>query len=113
MAPHSSKVTLRAKWNRGWALVHAGKTTEAYDLLSGIKVSDLRRVGNPEQPDQIVARVQSIIERQADAEAQEDGSIMEALVRASKGGDREASDLLVFGYLEELGGMSPVFFRPR
>ena len=37
---------------------------------------------------------------------------MEALIRASKRGDREASDLLVFGYLEELGGMS-LFFRPR
>ena len=45
MATHSSNVTLRAKWLHGWALVHAGKTTEAYDLLSGIKVSDLRRVG--------------------------------------------------------------------
>jgi hypothetical protein len=107
MATHSSNVTLRAKWLHGWALVHAGKTTEAYDLLSGIKVSDLRRVGNPDRPDQIVSRVQSIIERQADREAHEDGSMMEALIRASKRGDREASDLLVFGYLEEPGGTSP------
>ena len=107
MATHSSNVTLRAKWLHGWALVHAGTTTEAYDLLSGIKVSDLRRVGNPDRPDQIVSRVQSIIERQADREAHEDGSMMEALIRASKRGDREASDLLVFGYLEEPGGTSP------
>ena len=52
--------------------------------------------------------VQSIIERQADPEAPEDRSMMEALIRASKRGDREASDLLVFGYLEELGRMSPL-----
>ena len=57
--------------------------------------------------------VQSIIERQADPEAPEDRSMMEALIRASKRGDREASDLLVFGYLEELGGTSPSSGRPE
>lgn len=39
MASYSSNLTLRAKWNRGWALMHAGKTSEGYDLLSGIKSS--------------------------------------------------------------------------
>jgi len=106
MSLHSSKVTLRAKWHRGWALMHAGKTSEGYDLLSGIRMGDLSLVQNSKRPDRIVSRVQSIIERQADPEAPEEGSIMEALIRASKRGDREASDLLVFGYLEELGGMS-------
>ena len=86
--------------------MHAGKTSEGYDLLSGIRMGDLSLVQNSKRPDRIVSRVQSIIERQADPEAPEEGSMMEALIRASKRGDREASDLLVFGYLEELGGMS-------
>jgi hypothetical protein len=86
--------------------MHAGRTSEGYDLLWAIRVGDLRLVQNSKRPDQIISRVQSIIERQADPEAPEDGSMMEALIRASKRGDREASNLLVFGYLEELGGMS-------
>ena len=43
MTPHSSKVTIRAKWLRGWALMGAGKTSEGYDLLSGIKLVEIRR----------------------------------------------------------------------
>ena len=88
--------------------MHAGKTSEGYDLLSGIRMGDLSLVQNSKRPDRIVSRVQSIIEQHPDPEASEDGSMMEALIRASKRGDREASDLLVFGYLEELGGMSPL-----
>ena len=86
--------------------MHAGKTSEGYDLLSGIRMGDLSLVQNSKRPDRIVSRVQSIIEQHPDPEASEDGSMMEALIRASKRGDREASDLLVSGYLEELGGMS-------
>ena len=41
MAPNSSKFTLRAKWHQVWALMHARKTSEGDDLLSGIKLSDL------------------------------------------------------------------------
>ena len=108
MARHSSKVTLGAKWHRGWALMHAGKTTEGYDLLLGISMGDLSLVQNSKRPDRIVCRVQSIIEQHPDPRAPADDSVMEALVRASKRGDREASDLLVFGYLEEPGGMSPL-----
>ena len=44
MAIHSSQVTLRAKWRRGWALMRAGKTTEGYDLLAGIKLHNRRKV---------------------------------------------------------------------
>jgi hypothetical protein len=52
MAIHSSQVALRAKWHRGWALMRAGKTTEGYDLLSGIKLIDLRTVNGPEHPNE-------------------------------------------------------------
>ena len=93
MAPYSSKITLRAKWSRGWALMHAGRTSEGYDLLSGIRMGDLSLVQNSKRPDRIVSRVQSIIEQHPDPEAPEDGGVMEALVRASKRGDRGASDL--------------------
>ena len=48
MAIHSSQVTLRAKWRRGWALMRDGKTTEGYDLLSGIKVVDLKSWSDPD-----------------------------------------------------------------
>jgi hypothetical protein len=101
MATHSSKITLRAKWNRGWALMHAGKTSEGYDLLSGIKLVDLKCVADAERPQRIFLRVQSIIERQPPAEANE--TMMEVLMRAAKRGDHEASDLLVFGDLGDLG----------
>ena len=87
--------------------MHAGRTSEGYDLLSGIRMGDLSLVQNSKRPDRIVSRVQSIIEQHPDPEAPEDGSMMEALIRAAKRGDREASDLLVFGYLEELG-VSPL-----
>ena len=106
MAPHSSKVTLRAKWHRGWALMHAGKTSEGYDLLSGIRMGDLSLVQNSKRPDRIVSRVQSIIEQHPDPGAPEDLGVMEALTRASKRGDRNATELLVFGDLGELIGCS-------
>jgi hypothetical protein len=99
MAIHSSQVTLRAKWHRGWALMRAGKTTEGYDLLSGIKLIDLRSVNDPERPERISIRVQAIIERQPRDEADESYAVMDVLVRAAKRGDQGASELLVFGDL--------------
>jgi hypothetical protein len=102
MTPYSSKVTIRAKWFRGWALMRAGKTSEGYDLLSGIKLSDLKWVADAERPEQIFARVKSIINREPPGEADENRAVMEVLIRAAKRGDREASELLVFGDLGEL-----------
>jgi len=102
MTPHSSKVTIRAKWLRGWALMGAGKTSEGYDLLSGIKLADLKWVADAERPEQIFTRVKSIINREPPSEADEDRAVMEVLIRAAKRGDREASELLVFGDLGEL-----------
>ena len=99
MAIHSSQVTLRAKWRRGWALMRAGKTTEGYDLLSGIKLLDLKSVSDPEHPERISLRVQAIIERQPCGEANEGYAVMDVLVRAAKRGDQGASELLVFGDL--------------
>ena len=55
MTPHSSKITLLAKWHQGWALMHAAKISEGYDLLFGIKLSDLRCVDSSEQPDRVVS----------------------------------------------------------
>jgi len=43
--------------------------------------------------------VQSIIERQPRAEADDNRSVMDLLIGAAKRGDQEASDLLVFGDL--------------
>ncbi len=103
MATHSSKVVLRAKWLRGWELMRAGKTSEGYDLLAGVKLSDLQAVTEAERPERISLRVQSIIERQPRADSDDDCPVMEVLIRAAKRGDLEASDLLVFGDLEELG----------
>ena len=106
MAPYSSKVTLQAKWHQGWALMHAGKTTEGYDLLSGVRLRDLPCVASPEQPDRIVVRVQAIFDRHPNRKALEDLGVMEALARANKRGDRDATELLVFGDLGELSGRS-------
>ena len=84
--------------------MHAGKTSEGYDLLSGIRMGDLSLVQNSKRQDRIVSRVQSIIEQHPDPEAPEEGSMMEALARANKCGDRDATELLVFGDLGELSG---------
>ena len=102
MARHSIELTTKAKWLRGWALMSAGKASEGYDLLSGIKLSDLEFVADAERPERIFARVQSIIERQPCAEADKNCLVMELLTRAAKRGDHEASDLLVFGDLGDL-----------
>jgi hypothetical protein len=99
MAIHSSQVTLRAKWRRGWALMRAGKTTEGYDLLAGIKLLDLKSIYDPERPERISLRVQAIIERQPRDEADENCAVMDVLIRAAKRGDQGASELLVFGDL--------------
>ena len=96
MAIYSSQVTLRAKWRRGWALMRAGKTTEGYDLLSGIKLLDLKSVNDPEHPERISLRIQAIIERQPCGES---CAVMDVLIRAAKRGDQGASELLVFGDL--------------
>jgi hypothetical protein len=84
--------------------MHAGKTSEGFDLLSGIRVGDLPLVQSSKRPNRIVSRVQSIIEQHPDPQAPEDLSVMEALAGASKAGDRGATELLVFGYLGELIG---------
>ena len=99
MATHSSNLTLRAKWNRGWVLMGAGKTSEGYDLLSGIKLVDLKYVADAERPGRLFLRVHSIIERQPPAGADETRTVMEVLIHAAKRGDHDASDLLVFGDL--------------
>ena len=101
MATPSSTLIIRAKWRRGWALMHAGKTTEGYDLLSAIKVGDLPSVGDRDHPDGLLVRVQSIVGRDLSAGSDGERTVMEVLIAASKGGDVEASDLLVFG---DLGG---------
>ena len=103
MTIHSSEAVLRAKWLRGWELMRAGKTSEGYDLLAGVKLSDLRAVTDAEHPERIFMRVQSIIERQPRAEAGDDCLVMDALIRAAKQGDHDASELLVLGDLDEVG----------
>jgi len=80
----------------------AGKTSEGYDLLSGIKLDDLKFVADVERPERIFALVQSIIERQPCAETNKNRLVMELLPRAANCGDHEASDLLVFGDLGDL-----------
>jgi len=77
--------------------MHAGKASEGYDLLSRIRMSDLRHIASSEQPDRIVSRVQSIIEQHPDPEASEDGSMMEALIRASKRGIETQTLTVSFG----------------
>ncbi len=98
MAIHSSSTILRAKWLGGWELMQSGKTSEGYDLLSGVKLSDLQQMINGDLSEQTAVRVQSIIERQPGG-AGGDGTVMDALIRAAKRGDHEASDLLIFGDL--------------
>ena len=102
MATYSSKITLRAKWRRGWELMWAGKTTEGCDLLAGITVADLPMVGDAEKPETLLTKIQAIIARHA--EADEVGSVMDILIRAAKRGDPEASELLVFGDLSARWG---------
>ncbi len=104
MAPHLGKAILRAKWQRGWALMHAGKTTEGCDLLAGIKVNDLPTMGDAEQLDRTAGRIRSILDRLPEPQKTQDASVMEALITAARRGDREASDLLVFGDLEIVEG---------
>ena len=102
MATHSIEHTIQAKWLRGWALMGAGKTSEGYDLLSGIKLDDLKFVADVERPERIFTRIQSIIERQPCAETNKNRLVMELLIRAAKRGDHEASDLLMFGGFGDL-----------
>jgi hypothetical protein len=102
MATHSSKITLRAKWRRGWELMWAGKTTEGCDLLAGITVADLPLVADAEEPEKLLTKIQAIIARHA--EPDELGSVMDILIRAAKQGDPEASELLVFGDLSARWG---------
>ena len=99
MATQQTKAVIRAKWLRGWELMRAGKTSEGYDLLTGVKLSDLAAVSHTERPEHTFVRVQSIIERQPRGEAG-DGTVMDALIRAAKRGDHEANELLIFGDLE-------------
>ena len=79
--------------------MRAGKTSEGYDLLAGVKLSDLLVVSNAERPGRTFIRVQSIIERQP-RQLGGDGTVMDALIRAAKRGDHEANELLIFGDLE-------------
>jgi hypothetical protein len=102
MARHSIELTMRAKWLHGWALMSAGRTSEGYDLLSGLKLGDLQFVADAERAERLFTRVQSIIERQPCAETNKNRLVMELLIRAAKRGDHEASDLLVFGDLGDL-----------
>ena len=101
MATHPTNiVTVRAVWRRGWALMWAGRTTDGYELLSGLKLSDLACIGTAERPDRIVVRVQSVAEKHP-SDAKADPTVMEALTFAASQGDREASELLIFGDLGE------------
>jgi len=61
MAPHLGKAILRAKWRRGWGLMHEGKTAEGCDLLAGIRVNDLSNSGDAEEPDRTAGRILSIL----------------------------------------------------
>jgi hypothetical protein len=99
MAMHSSEVVIRTKWVRGWELMRAGKTSEGCDQLAGVTLSDLQAITDPEHPERVAIRVQSIIERQPRTEADDKRSVMDLLIGAAKRGDQEASDLLVFGDL--------------
>ena len=79
--------------------MRAGKTSEGYDLLAAVKLSDLGAVSHAERPERTFIRVQSIVARQPRGEGG-DGTVMDALIRAGRRGDHEASDLLIFGDLE-------------
>ena len=83
-------------------MMGAAKTSEGYDLLSGIKLDDLKLIADVERSERIFTRVQSIIGRQPCAETNKNRLVMELLTRAAKRGDHEASDLLVFGGLGDL-----------
>jgi hypothetical protein len=83
--------------------MRAGKTSEGYDLLAGVTLSDLRSITDAEHPERLVMRLQSIIERRPREEADDNRAVMDVLIRAAKRGDHEASDLLVFGDLDEAG----------
>jgi hypothetical protein len=100
MATHDNSVTLRSIWRRGWALMWAGRTSDGYELLCGLKLSDLKWIADPERPERLVVRVQSVVERESTTDADADQTVMEVLIRAAKKGDREARDLLLFGDLE-------------
>ena len=80
--------------------MRAGKTSEGYEQLAGVTFSDLQAISDVEYPERVAMRVQSIIERQPRAEGDDDCFVMEALVRAGKRGDHDASDLLMFGDLQ-------------
>ena len=102
MATHPNNVVAaQATWRRGWALMWAGRTTEGYELLSGFNVSDLEWIADGDRQERLVARVQSIIDRNSPVEAGGDRTLMEALIAAARGGDKEARDLLIFGDLGE------------
>jgi len=103
MAIHQSNVVLRAKWLQGWRLMRAGKTSEGCDQLAGVTLSELQAITDVEHPERVAMRVQSILERQPRADAGGDCLVMDALIRAAKRGDHDASDLLVFGDLEAQG----------
>ena len=100
MATQQTEAVLRAKWLRGWELMRAGKTSEGYELLAEVELSDLAAVSNAERPERTSIRVQSIIERQPRGEAGGEGTVMDALIRAARRGDHEANELLIFGDLE-------------
>jgi hypothetical protein len=89
--------------------MHAGRTSEGFDLLSGIRVGDLPLVQSSKRPNRIVSRVQSIIEQHPDPQAPEDLSVMEALAGASKAGDRVQ---LNSRCLDTLGNWSERGLRP-
>ncbi len=103
MATHPNKViATQAVWRRGWALMWAGRTIEGYELLSGLKLSDLGWIADGDRPERLGSRVQSIIDRHSSVEAGKDCNLMEVLIAAARKGDKEARDLLIFGDLEEL-----------
>ncbi len=84
--------------------MHAGKTTEGCDLLAGITVNDLSTMADGEDRDRTAGRILSILDRLSEPQKTKDAPVMEALIKAARRGDREASDLLVFGDLEIVEG---------
>ncbi len=80
--------------------MRAGQTSEGYDLLAEVTLSDLAAVGDAERPEATVNRVRSIIERHPSVDAGCDATVMGALIRAAKRGDHDAANLLIFGDLE-------------
>ena len=83
--------------------MRAGKTSEGYDQLAGVTLSEIQAIADIEHPERVAMRVQSILERQPRADAGGDCLVMDALIRAAKRGDHDASDLVVFGDLGEEG----------